>query len=187
MIRALAAVAAACGLTACVYYQPEPPPTEEVRAVGYASEAAYAGMPAAQRRLMAMRASKVDAYRALAEAVYGVEVSGHTTVRDRAVREDRYRTYVDAVIRGARVVETETRADGIHATTVALDVGVGPWGCAGATGYACTEVTVPGGAYYLAPMPGYPPVPPAGGRPCVSGGPVGSCWESGYPAVYDYE
>ena len=56
----------------------------------------------AQKRLMAERAAQADAYRQLAETVYGVQVDAETTVRDFVVASDLIRTRVDGVIKGAR-------------------------------------------------------------------------------------
>ncbi|MFZ5484617.1 MAG: LPP20 family lipoprotein [Pseudomonadota bacterium] len=74
----------------------------------------------AQRKLMAMRAAKADAYRALAEQLYGVRVSGTTTVGDMVIRSDLYRVYVDAYVFGARVVSSLTHPDGIHEVEMEL-------------------------------------------------------------------
>ena len=64
----------------------------------------------AQRKLMAVRSSKMDALRELAEQVYGVRLKGQTTVEEMTVKNDSYRTYVDAFIRGARVKTTSASA-----------------------------------------------------------------------------
>ena len=64
----------------------------------------------AQRKLMAIRASKMDALRELAEQVYGVRLKGQTTVEEMAVKNDSYRAYVDAFIRGAHVKTTSASA-----------------------------------------------------------------------------
>jgi len=53
---------------------------------------------------LAGRAAQVDAYRNLAEQVYGFRVWGNTTVSAFVTQNDAVRTYVDAFIRGARVV-----------------------------------------------------------------------------------
>ncbi|MFA0520085.1 LPP20 family lipoprotein, partial [Vibrio sp. 10N.222.55.E8] len=51
-------------------------------AVGYASISEQKGRTDEEKRIRAMRASKVDAYRELAEQVYGMRVSGRAELED---------------------------------------------------------------------------------------------------------
>ena len=78
--------------------------------------------PENQRRLMAMRASKIDAYRALAETVNGLHIWGGTTVGDMVVQKDRYRVFMDAYVRGARILSVTAHDDGNYETVVELMV-----------------------------------------------------------------
>lgn len=78
--------------------------------------------PENQRRLMAMRASKIDAYRALAETINGMHIWGGTTVGDMVVQKDRYRVFMDAYVRGARILNVTANDDGSYETVVELMV-----------------------------------------------------------------
>ncbi|MBE0468560.1 MAG: LPP20 family lipoprotein [Methyloprofundus sp.] len=80
------------------------PPVKILTAMGYGATDMFSNYSPAQRRLMGMRASKMDAYRNLAEQIYGVRIHGHTTVSAMAVQNDSYRTYIDAFLKGARVL-----------------------------------------------------------------------------------
>ena len=51
-------------------------------AVGYASVSEQTGRTTEEKRVRAMRASKIDAYRELAEQVYGMRVSGRAELAD---------------------------------------------------------------------------------------------------------
>jgi len=74
------------------------------------------------KRLMAIRASRLDAYRNLAERVYGFSVAGASTVKDFMLQSDRFATSVDSVVRGARVVSiSDNPATGIE-TVVELEL-----------------------------------------------------------------
>jgi hypothetical protein len=53
---------------------------------------------------MAIRASKLDAYRNLTEQVYGQQLDASSTVADMVVTNDTFRTKVEGVIYGARLV-----------------------------------------------------------------------------------
>ncbi|MAC45533.1 LPP20 family lipoprotein [Oceanospirillum beijerinckii] len=91
-----------------------------VRVTGYGAYLDNPRMSKGQNQLMAMRASKLDAYRALAERVYGTRVSGGSTVEAMVLRDDRFRTYVDSVIRGAKVISTYELSHKNYETTLEL-------------------------------------------------------------------
>jgi hypothetical protein len=71
---------------------------------------------------MAMRAAQIDAYRSLAEQVHGFRVWGNTAVSDFVTQNDSVRTYVDAFIRGARLVGMVSIGDGNFEATVELSL-----------------------------------------------------------------
>ncbi|MBK1850564.1 MULTISPECIES: LPP20 family lipoprotein [unclassified Marinobacter] len=73
-----------------------------------------------RKRLMARRASQVDAYRNLAERVYGTVIFGSSTVNEFVLRNDMYRTYVDSYIRGAKMVAVNEHSDGVVETVMEL-------------------------------------------------------------------
>lgn len=96
--------------------------TVRITATGYGATGNFDGYSTGQRRLMAMRASKLDAYRALAEQVYGVRIKGNTTVGALVAQNDGYRVYVDAYLRGARVVSVTPMAEGNYETEVEIEM-----------------------------------------------------------------
>jgi hypothetical protein len=89
-------------------------------AVGYGSQGSFSHYSVGQQKLMAMRAATVDAYRNLAEQVHGFRVWGNTAVAAFATQNDSVRTYVDAFIKGARVVNSTSIGDGNYEVTVEL-------------------------------------------------------------------
>jgi hypothetical protein len=77
--------------------------SDTITATGYAViELQLSDLPE-QRRLLAIRASKLDAYRALAEQVYGQMIDSETSVRDLVVSSDAFRARVQGVIYGAEL------------------------------------------------------------------------------------
>jgi hypothetical protein len=82
---------------------------------------------AAQARLMAERAAKVDGYRNLLEQAYGLQVTGSTTVRDFVTQSDTVRTQLDAFIRGAKVSDTRVLDDGSVETEMEVSLGKEFW------------------------------------------------------------
>ena len=77
---------------------------ETISATGYAVIDIQRHDNPAQRRLLAIRASKLDAYRNLVEQVYGQYLDSNTTVADMVVKSDTFRSKVEGVIYGARLV-----------------------------------------------------------------------------------
>lgn len=77
-------------------------------------------MPA-QQRLLAIRASKLDAYRSLAEQVYGQYLDANTTVADMTVLSDNFRAKVEGVIYGAVLVSINPVGQDTYETTLSLD------------------------------------------------------------------
>jgi hypothetical protein len=108
------------------------PPMEPMilRATGYAAVNPTArGLSEVQKRLLAMRGSKLDAYRTLAERVYGTQIIGNSTVENLVVQNDQYRAFVDANILGAKVVYQDMRADGSYETMVEMIIDQGFRNC----------------------------------------------------------
>jgi hypothetical protein len=94
---------------------------ETITATGYAVVAVQNHRNPAQQRLMAIRASKLDAYRNLTEQVYGQQLDSSTTVADMVVTNDTFRTKVEGVIYGARLVSITPVGDDTYETTLSLD------------------------------------------------------------------
>jgi len=100
-----------------------------LRVVGYGAVDDAVKQSSVQKRLMAIRASKMDAYRAMAERVYGTSVQGSTTVRDMVVQNDRFRSYVETYMHGARVVSTDLMPDGSAETVLEMIIDQGFRNC----------------------------------------------------------
>ena len=100
-----------------------------LRVVGYGALDTGSKLSSVQKRLMAIRASKMDAYRTMAERVYGTSVQGSTTVRDMVVQYDRFRSYVETYMHGARVVSTDVMPDGSAETVMEMIVDQGFRNC----------------------------------------------------------
>lgn len=135
-----AALASALIFSACTSNPPAPPqaklddasmsatmitPMTEKRetlvATGYAVISIQNHRNPSQQRLLAIRASKLDAYRALTEQVYGQQLDANTTVADMTVMSDTFRARVEGVIYGAVLVSITPVGDDTYETTLSLD------------------------------------------------------------------
>lgn len=94
---------------------------ETLTATGYAVISVQNHKNHAQQRLMAIRASKLDAYRSLTEQVYGQQLDASSTVADMVVTNDTFRAKVEGVIYGARLVSITPVGDDTYETTLSLD------------------------------------------------------------------
>jgi hypothetical protein len=94
---------------------------ETLTATGYAVISVQSHRIPAQQRLMAIRASKLDAYRSLTEQVYGLHLDATATVADMMVQNDTFRSRVEGVIYGATLVSINPAGDDTYETTLTLD------------------------------------------------------------------
>lgn len=128
----IAGLAAGLLLTGCT--APKAPPTiaflpnKTLSATGYGTVEKSDRYSRSQIKLMAMRASKMDAYRSMAEQLTGIQMRGQTTVANAEVSHDNYQIYLNAYLRGARVKRTTAINSDIYAgddtfeTVVELDL-----------------------------------------------------------------
>ena len=97
---------------------------ENLTATGYAVVSVQSHKIPAQQRLMAIRASKLDAYRALTEQVYGLQLDANSTVADMMVTHDTFRSKVQGIIYGATLVSITPVSEDTYETTLSLDKSV---------------------------------------------------------------
>lgn len=96
-------------------------PDDWLTAVGYASISEQKDRDDEEKQVRAMRASKIDAYRELAEQVYGMRVSGRAELQDQRLGTELTSGAVDGVIRGAEVVRSYKVGDS-YVTELRLDI-----------------------------------------------------------------
>ena len=94
---------------------------EVIISTGYANISTQKSKNPAQRRLMAIRASKLDAYRSLAEQVYGQQINASTTVEDMIIANDTMRAHVAGIVYGAKVVSINPIGDDSYETKLELE------------------------------------------------------------------
>jgi outer membrane protein FlgP len=116
-------------LFAKLYDKPRKPPAapavppvypEDLIAVGYASITAQPSTDVAQRRLMAARASRIDAYRNMAELVFGVNFGSESAIDDSRLQNDVTRTRVNGRLQGVEIISIEPLGNDTYQTTLRL-------------------------------------------------------------------
>lgn len=84
---------------------------------------AHAGYSSAQKKLMAMRAARMDAIRSLIETIYGTYVNSDTVVEDMVVGSDKIKTRLEACIKGATEVSHKFNDDGSAEVKMEIELG----------------------------------------------------------------
>ena len=77
-----------------------------ILAIGYAPISDQKGASESSKMLMALKASKLDAYRELTEQVYGQKVEGGQSLSSLIMQDTHLDSSVQGVIRGAKVVKS---------------------------------------------------------------------------------
>ena len=113
---------AVMGCAACtqVISAPQPPIDKALYGVGYAVIDVQEGASDDEKRMLAVKASKLDAYRALAEQLYGqyVEVNGQTT--NGRLNNEVLRSRVEGVIYRAELVSVKPLGTHTYETVLRL-------------------------------------------------------------------
>lgn len=95
-----------------------------ITATGYGAMNPELASNLPQQKLMAMRASEVEAYRTLAERIRGVEVTSNTRVDDFFTDFDEMSAMLNTqILRNARISSQRLSEDGYYETTLALTLG----------------------------------------------------------------
>jgi hypothetical protein len=74
---------------------------------GYAQVSGQPGKTHNEKRLMAMRAARLDAMRDLVEQIHGIHLTAETTISKAVVQSDSLQALVDGTLRGAKTVSIQ--------------------------------------------------------------------------------
>lgn len=101
------------------YVQPEQHPV--IKAIGYAPVSSQHGQSDTMKMLNAIKASKLDAYKELAEQVYGQKIDTQQSLANLVLSDNALKASVEGVIRGAEVVKSYPVGEDVYATELSLD------------------------------------------------------------------
>lgn len=108
-------------------HQPAPGPAPQMGAdvplkgIGFAQIAGQPGKTVNEKRLMAIRAARLDALRDLTEQVHGIRLSSTTSIRDAVVGNDQMTAVVDGTLRGARTVRVTPKGTDSYEVEMVID------------------------------------------------------------------
>lgn len=92
-----------------------------ITGVGYSAISVQPGRSLTQKRLLAIRAARMEAMRELAEKIHGLKVEGQTSIAEMVVQNDSLRTSVAGTIRGARTVRIEPKGSDTYEVLLEID------------------------------------------------------------------
>jgi len=88
---------------------------------GFSQVAGQPGATINERRLLAMRAARLDALRDLTEQIHGIRISSTSLLRDAVLRNDQLAAHVEGTLRGARTVSIQPQGDDGYSVVMELD------------------------------------------------------------------
>ena len=94
---------------------------QPLKGMGFAQIAGQPGKTKNEKRLMAIRAARMDALRDLTEQVHGIRINATTTVSQAVVRDDSLSAVVQGTLRGARTVRVTPKGTDSYEVEMALD------------------------------------------------------------------
>ncbi|MDN5370057.1 MAG: outer membrane protein FlgP [Shewanella sp.] len=116
-------------LTACTHEQlvryelVAPEHAQVLQATGYAPIASQVGPTYEEKLMQAMEASRLDAYRRLAEQLYGQQLRAYTRMTGETTNRKTLDAKVQGVVRGAKVVSQNVQG-AFYTTELSLDTKV---------------------------------------------------------------
>ena len=92
-----------------------------ISGMGYAVISSQPASNPNQKRLMAIRAARLEATRDLTEQIHGLKINARTTMIDAIIQNDTLRATVEGTIRGARTVRINPVGSDTYEVVLELD------------------------------------------------------------------
>ncbi|MFC7703611.1 LPP20 family lipoprotein [Plastorhodobacter daqingensis] len=92
-----------------------------ITGLGFAVVSSQPGQGLNQKRLMAIKAARMEAMRDLTEQIHGLRIDGYLTLQQAMVRDDRLTAAVSGSIRGARTVRITPKGADSYEVLLELD------------------------------------------------------------------
>lgn len=92
-----------------------------ITGVGFSAVSIQPGKNLNQKRIMAIKAARLDALRQLTEQIHGIQISGSTKIAEAIVQSDTLRADIQGVMLGARTVKVEPSSADTYEVVVEID------------------------------------------------------------------
>jgi len=92
-----------------------------ITGVGFSAVSIQPGKNLNQKRIMAIKAARLDALRQLTEQIHGIQLTGSTKIAEAIVQSDTLRADIQGVILGARTVKIEPSSSDTYEVVVEID------------------------------------------------------------------
>ena len=92
-----------------------------ITGVGFSAVSIQPGKNLNQKRIMAIKAARLDALRQLTEQIHGIQLTGTTKIAEAIVQSDTLRSDIQGVILGARTVKIEPSSSDTYEVAVEID------------------------------------------------------------------
>ena len=92
-----------------------------ITGVGFSAVSIQPGKNLNQKRIMAIKAARLDALRQLTEQIHGIQLTGSTKIAEAIVQSDTLRADIQGVILGARTVKIEPSSSDTYEVAVEID------------------------------------------------------------------
>ena len=92
-----------------------------ITGIGFSAVSIQPGKNLNQKRIMAIKAARLDALRQLTEQIHGIQLTGSTKIAEAIVQSDTLRADIQGVILGARTVKIEPSSSDTYEVAVEID------------------------------------------------------------------
>lgn len=92
-----------------------------ITGVGFSAVSIQPGKNLNQKRILAIKAARLDALRQLTEQIHGIQLTGTTKIAEAIVQSDTLRADIQGVILGARTVKIEPSSSDTYEVVVEID------------------------------------------------------------------
>lgn len=92
-----------------------------ITGIGFSSVSIQPGKSINQKRILAIKAARLDALRQLTEQIHGIQINGNTKIAEAVVQSDTLRADLQGVIVGARTVKIEPNSSDTYQVVVEVD------------------------------------------------------------------
>ena len=92
-----------------------------ITGVGFSAVSIQPSKNLNQKRIMAIKAARLDALRQLTEQIHGIQLTGSTKIAEAIVQSDTLRADIQGVILGARTVKIEPSSSDTYEVVVEID------------------------------------------------------------------